>query len=51
MKIRDAKPEESVRPALARKLSPWQKVAQEREARSRKLLQCNRHPARTPKPR
>jgi len=39
MKIRDAKPEELVRPALARKLSPRQQVAQEREAKFRKLLE------------
>jgi hypothetical protein len=31
MKIRDAKPDELVRPAQARQLSPRQKVAQERE--------------------
>ena len=39
LKIRDAKPEELVRPAQARQLSPRQKVAQEREARFRKLLE------------
>ena len=45
MKIRDAKPEELVRPAQARKLSPRQKVAQEREARFRKLLESLSDPA------
>jgi hypothetical protein len=45
LKIRDAKPEELVRPALARKLSPRQQVAQEREARFRKLLESLSDPA------
>ena len=45
MKIRDAKPEELVRPALARKLSPRQKIAQEREAKFRKLLESLSDPA------
>jgi hypothetical protein len=45
MKIRDAKPEELVRPALARKLSPRQKIAQEREAKFRKLLEGLSDPA------
>jgi len=45
LKIRDAKPEELVRPAQARKLSPRQKVAQEREARFRKLLESLSDPA------
>ena len=45
MKIRDAKPEELVRPALARKLSPRQQVAQERETKFRKLLEGLSDPA------
>ena len=45
MKIRDAKPEELVRPAQARELSPRQKVAQEREAKFRKLLESLNDPA------
>jgi hypothetical protein len=45
MKIRDAKPDELVRPALARKLSPRQQVAQEREAKFRKLLEGLSDPA------
>jgi hypothetical protein len=45
LKIRDAKPEELVRPAQARQLSPRQKVAQEREARFRKLLESLSDPA------
>jgi hypothetical protein len=45
VKIRDAKPEELVRPALARKLSPRQKVAQERAAKFRKLLESLSDPA------
>ena len=45
MKIRDAKPEELVRPALARQLSPRQKIAQEREAKFRKLLESLSDPA------
>ena len=45
MKIRDAKPEELVRPAQARELSPRQKVAQEREAKFRKLLESLSDPA------
>src|SRR5665811_576767 len=47
MKIRDAKPEELVRPALARKLSPRQQVAQEREAKFRKLHESLTDPAQT----
>ena len=39
LKIRDAKPEELVRPAQVRQLSPRQQVAQERESRFRKLLE------------
>ena len=46
LKIRDAKPEELVRPSQARKLSPRQKVAQEREARLRKLLESISDPAK-----
>jgi len=45
LKIRDAKPEELVRPAQARELSPRQKVAQEREAKFRKLLESLSDPA------
>jgi len=45
MKIRDAKPEELVQPAKARKLSPRQQAAQEREAKFRKLLESLRDPA------
>ena len=45
MKIRDAKPEELVQPARAKKLSPRQKVAQEREAKFRKLLESLSDPA------
>ena len=45
MKIRDAKPEELVRPAQARQLSPRQKAAQEREAKFRKLLESLSDPA------
>jgi hypothetical protein len=45
VKIRDAKPEELMRPAQARKLSPRQKAAQEREARFRKLLESLSDPA------
>ena len=45
MKIRDAKPEELVRPAQARELSPRQKAAQEREAKFRKLLDSLSDPA------
>src|SRR5450756_464217 len=45
LKIRDAKPEELVQPAQARQLSPRQKVAQEREARFRKLLESLSDPA------
>ena len=45
LKIRDAKPEELVRPAQARQLSPRQKIAQEREARFRKLLESLSDPA------
>src|ERR1035437_9176608 len=45
MKIRDAKPDELVRPALARKLSPRQQVAQEREAKFRQLLEGLSDPA------
>ena len=45
MKIRDAKPEELVQPAQARQLSPRQQVAQEREAKFRKLLESLSDPA------
>ena len=45
MKIRDAKPDELVRPAQARQLSPRQKVAQEREAKFRQLLEGLSDPA------
>jgi len=45
LKIRDAKPEELVRPAQARELSPRQKAAQEREAKFRKLLESLSDPA------
>jgi len=45
MKIRDAKPDELVRPAQARQLSPRQKIAQEREAKFRKLLEGLSDPA------
>jgi len=45
LKIRDAKPEELVRPAQAKELSPRQKVAQEREAKFRKLLESLSDPA------
>jgi hypothetical protein len=45
MKIRDAKPDELVRPPLARKLSPRQQAAQEREAKFRKLLEGLSDPA------
>jgi hypothetical protein len=45
LKIRDAKPEELVRPARARELSPRQKAAQEREAKFRKLLESLSDPA------
>jgi hypothetical protein len=45
LKIRDAKPEELVRPAQARKLSPRQKVAQEREVKFRQLLESLSDPA------
>ena len=39
MKIRDAKPEELLQPARAKKLSPRQQAAQEREVKFRKLLE------------
>jgi hypothetical protein len=45
LKIRDAKPEELQQPAQAKKLSPRQKVAQEREAKFRKLLESLSDPA------
>ena len=45
MKIRDAKPEELVQPAKARKLSPRQQAAQERETKFRKLLESLSDPA------
>ena len=45
LKIRDVKPEELVRPAQAKELSPRQKVAQEREAKFRKLLESLSDPA------
>ena len=45
MKIRDAKPEELVQPARAKKLSPRQQAAQEREAKFRKLLESLSDPA------
>jgi len=45
MKIRDAKPEELVQPAKARKLSPRQQAAQEHEAKFRKLLESLSDPA------
>jgi hypothetical protein len=45
VKIRDAKPEELVRPARAKELSPRQKVAQERETKFRKLLESLSDPA------
>src|SRR5450759_3528235 len=45
LKIRDAKPEELVQPAQVRKLSPRQKLAQEREARFRQLLESLSDPA------
>jgi hypothetical protein len=45
MKIRDAKPDELVQPAQARKLSPRQEVAQERETKFRKLLESLSDPA------
>ena len=45
MKIRDAKPEELVRPARTKVLSKRQKVAQEREAKFRKLLESLSDPA------
>ena len=45
MKIRDAKPEELVQPAQVRKLSPRQQIAQEREAKFRKLLEGLSDPA------
>jgi hypothetical protein len=45
LKIRDAKPEELQQPAQARQLSPRQKVAQEREAKFRKLLESLSDPA------
>src|SRR5450759_5368403 len=45
MKIRDARPEELVQPAKARQLSPRQQVAQEREAKFRKLLESLSDPA------
>ena len=45
LKIRDAKPEELVQPAQARKLSPRQQVAQERETKFRKLLEGLSDPA------
>jgi hypothetical protein len=45
LKIRDAKLEELVQPAQARQLSPRQKVAQEREAKFRKLLESLSDPA------
>jgi len=38
VKIRDAKPEELVQPARAKKLSPRQQATQDREAKFRKLL-------------
>ena len=45
MKIRDAKPEELVRPARAKELSPRQQAGQEREAKFRKLLGSLSDPA------
>src|SRR5450759_2011448 len=45
VKIRDAKPEELVQPAQAKELSPRQKVAQERDAKFRKLLESLNDPA------
>jgi hypothetical protein len=45
VKIRDAKPEELVRPARAKELSPRQRAAQEREAKFRKLLENLSDPA------
>jgi hypothetical protein len=45
VKIRDAKPEELVRPARAKELSPRQQAAQEREAKFRKLLESLSDPA------
>ena len=45
MKIRDAKSEELMRPAQAKKLSPRQQAAQEREAKFRKLLESLSDPA------
>jgi hypothetical protein len=45
VKIRDAKPEELVRPARARELSPRQRAAQEREVKFRKLLERLNDPA------
>ena len=45
MKIRDAKSEELVRRAQAKRLSPRQKAAQEREAKFRKLLGSLNDPA------
>jgi hypothetical protein len=45
VKIRDAKPEELVRPAQAKELSPRQQAAQEREAKFRKLLESLSDPA------
>ena len=45
MKIRDAKPEELLQPARARKLSPRQQAAEEREAKFRKLLESLRDAA------
>jgi len=45
LKIRDAKPEELVQPARAKRLSPRQQAAQEREAKFRKLLESLGDPA------
>jgi hypothetical protein len=45
VKIRDAKPEELQRPAQAKELSPRQKVAQEREAKFRRMLESLTDPA------
>jgi hypothetical protein len=47
LKIRDAKPEELVQPARAKKLSPRQQAAQEREAKFRKLLEASATPRRS----
>jgi hypothetical protein len=45
VKIRDAKPEELVRPARAKRLSPRQRAVQEREVKFRKLLESLSDPA------